>query len=491
MVFGRTDLHVWRWEAGGEARAFARFGGFGTEAAWFAPDGRSVYVDRGSGQLAVWDVAAGRQTALVARDWQLGACAPSPDGKILALAPYQLAAPPPGTVAVELVDPATGKEVGRLPAGRTGVGHVSWSADGTRVAAATDQQVWVWDVKTGRPLGPARPGHEGRISAIVFAPDGSLFTASDDHTVRTWDAAGKPGRVLLTGGWVRGLAVSRDGRLVAASALGNDVRVWEAGTGRERFKLLGHGRVGGKRVVRFAPDGARLVAWGDDEYLRVWDTRTGRLLAEHSTRPPGEQADPDDPFADRLRGMGMLGDPDVSPDGTVFALGAGTTVRLIDPMTGETRRVLDLAPVAATRVAFAPDGRRLAVAGRGQPVQTKLPDGRVQSGPGEDHPVAVWDVTAGKALWAVAAPGYWASDLAFTPDGARLAELPLGLKGGYSVQFRDAATGADAGRIDLPVRGWQFAFDRTGRRVAVSFSDTTATVFDIPAALAPSPGGKP
>ncbi len=489
VVFGRHDVFAWEWETGAEPKTVLRLAGAGTFAAWFAPDNRTLYVWR-DGRLAVVDAVAGRQTRLLDLPAASLAGAVSPDGKTIAVAVSGPAGAGSEGAAVVLVDAATGGAGRRLPVGRGEIGHLSWSADGARLAAVDDYRVTVWDVATGRVLGPTRPGHEANIAGLAFTPDGTLVTASDDHTVRTWGGAGESGRVLRADGWVRGLAVSADGALIAGSALRDDLRVWESKTGRERFKLLGNGWHGGTRVVRFTPDGKRLVAWGDDEFLRVWDTRNGRLLAEHTTRPPGEKDDPDDPFADRRRMMGGLSNPDVSPDGTTFALPAGTTVRLIDPMTGQTRRALDLAPAEVTRVAFAPDGRRLAAAGRGRSIETKLPDGRTRFGPADDHPIAVWDVLAGKAVWAVAAPGHWPSALAFTPDGAKVAELPLGLKGGYSVRFRDAATGADAGRIDLPERGWHLAFDRPGRRLAVSFSDTTATVFDLATALVP-PGGRP
>src|SRR5439155_338456 len=169
--------------------------------------------------------------------------------------------PAEGGHAIDLLDTATWKEVGRLPLGRAGVGHVSWSKDGSRLAGVSDYRAWAWDVKTGKVLGPTRPGHEGLISAMVFGPDGTLFTASDDHTIRSWDpTTGAPGLELVHDHWVRDLAVSPDGSLVAGSSLRNDLRVWDARTGKPRFKLLGNGSQGGKRRGRFTPDGARARA---------------------------------------------------------------------------------------------------------------------------------------------------------------------------------------------------------------------------------------
>ena len=43
----------------------------------------------------------------------------------------------------------------------------------------------------------------------------------------------------------------------------------------------------------------------------------------------------------------------------------------------------------------------------------------------------------------------------------------------------------DLGRIELTGHGHHFAFDRTGKRLAVSNWDTTATLYDLETALKP------
>src|SRR5262249_52600799 len=136
--------------------------------------------------------------------------------------------------------------------------------------------------------------------------------------------------------WVRDLAVSPDGTLVAGSSLRKDLRVWDAKTGKQRFKLLGNGAMGGRRRVRFTPDGKRLIAWGDDAHLRVWEGRNGKLLSEHSTQPPGRESDPDDPFGDRFpeRAFDAV---DISPDGSTLAQSIGKAIHFFDATTGKDR----------------------------------------------------------------------------------------------------------------------------------------------------------
>ncbi len=69
-------------------------------------------------------------------------------------------------------------------------------------------------------------GHEGSVTAVAFAPDGSsLVSASADRRVQFWDPAnGELGLEIDAGGMVFALALSRSGRM-AISRDGSDPRV--------------------------------------------------------------------------------------------------------------------------------------------------------------------------------------------------------------------------------------------------------------------------
>jgi WD40 repeat protein len=484
IAFGRYDLFLWKWDAGEEPKKFARVAGFGVETSGFTPDGKTLLTVADGGRVAAFDVATGRQTGtldLGGTPWKWSF---SPDGRTLA-AVYMESSKSRGGQAVVLWDPTTGKEVGRFPVGHAAASHVSWSADGSRLAAVTDYRLWAWDVKTKKPLGSTSPGHEGLVTAFAFGPDGRLYSAADDHTVRSWDpATGKPGLELVHDAWVRDVAVSPDGSLVAGSALRNDLRVWDAGSGAERFRLLGNGEMGGRRKVRFTPDGKRLVAWGDDMYLRVWDVRNGKLLSERRTLPDGateEQLD------DERRSMHLLAlsAADVSADGATFALCASKLVQLFDVATGKERAKFEADPNGLYSLALSPDGRRLVGGGRSKSTETRLPDGRTQHSAAKEHRTAVWDVAAKKVVWETTSPGSWAGPVAFSPDGNRVAEAVTDGEQ-HAVRLWDAETGKELGRIELPSRAGHFAFDRTGRRVAVSHGDTSATLYDLETALKPA-----
>ncbi|QJX00610.1 sigma-70 family RNA polymerase sigma factor [Frigoriglobus tundricola] len=486
IAFGRYDLYLWKWDSGEEPKKFVRVASFGVETAGFTPDGKALLAVSSGGRVASFDVATGRQTAtfdLGGTPWKWSF---NPDG--LALAIVFMESRGQESRGVVLWDPSTGKEIGRLPVGHSNASHVSWSADGTRLAAVTDYRIWAWDVATRKPLGPSSPGHEGYITAFAFGPDGQLYSASDDHTIRSWNpTTGKPGQELIHKAWVRDLAVSDDGSLVAGSALVNDLRIWDAKSGTERFRLLGNGEMGGKRRVRFTPDGKQLIAWGDDLFLRVWDMSTGKLRAEYRTLPEGvTEAELDD---ERLLALKMMGfaPVDISADGSTFAFCQHKVVQLFDVASGRERSKLEVDPNGIISLALSPDGKRMIVGGRGKPTETRLSNGMTRHSSAKQHQTALWDVAAKKVIWETTSPGSWAIQVGFSPDGKRTAETVSDEdEKTHAVRIWDTESGKELGRIELPSRAGHFAFDRTGQRLAVAYQDTTAACFDLGTALKPA-----
>src|SRR5262249_32576819 len=148
-------------------------------------------------------------------------------------------------------------------------------------------------------------------SFVALLDGGLAVTGGDDGTVRVWDAAtGRHKRkVEVAGHWVRAAAVSPDGSWLATSELGESHagRLWDLSTGREGYRLAGHGRMGGRRALAFSRDGKRLASWGDDMYLRLWNVRLGKAILEHEVRPDGRPipSGDEDPRERMMRGLGL------------------------------------------------------------------------------------------------------------------------------------------------------------------------------------------
>jgi WD40 repeat protein/tRNA A-37 threonylcarbamoyl transferase component Bud32 len=137
----------------------------------------------------------------------------------------------------------------------------------TAVRSGSWEEAQLWDLDTGKPLGPPMP-HQGPIRAKVFSLDGKLvLTGSDDGTARVWDAAtGKPlGPLMSHGDRVSAVALGPEGNLAATAGGDGTVRLWHVATGRPLGPPLPHPAA--VSFVAFGTGGETLITAASD---RVW-----------------------------------------------------------------------------------------------------------------------------------------------------------------------------------------------------------------------------
>jgi RNA polymerase sigma factor (sigma-70 family) len=311
----QSVVKFWSAKTGKPARDFPGAEGHLTTLA-YSPDGRQVACAGGGGDatVRVWEVSSGKQIAHLQGGMADVTCACfSPDGKRIASASSDGVA--------RVWDWASGREINTFRDHKPWLQCVAFRPDGKQLATGDEAGiVRVWDLESGKAA-HTLPGHEAQLTALAFTPDGSaLFSASWDHSIRRWDLA--TGKTTLT---IKG------------------IHSFSAGD-----TPVGHTNVVTGLVL--SPGGHWLYSGSYDHRICVWETSTGRLCRM---------------LKDQERTYSSVNAIALSADGTKLAAaiegeGQGSSVHLWDVLSGKRGASLPGHRGKVTRVAFSPDGRRLA-----------------------------------------------------------------------------------------------------------------------------------
>ncbi len=493
-IGGRGRVLLWPWAGGGQPISITiphdpRFGSSSVDAIAFSPDGTTVALgcnDSESKGVLHYDISSGNLLRSYSmpgvRHWGFRTIAFSPDGKLLAANIDYLNSG--GGVA--LWDAATGKLVIRLR-GLFGDAHcLTFSPDGRQLAASCmwDSTMCVWNVATGQPLGADLPGHIQPPNTIRFLPgDRQLATAGDDGTVRIWNLSDsrqervmrhdplEPNSAIRI---LRAMDVSPDGKYAVSSSNDDTVRMWEIATGREAYRLPGHGHWGGYRAVRFTPDSKQFGSWGDDMRIYFWDVATGKAVQDLRVQPAGMNLDLE---------MLSRGEPGAGLYGGCFTADASTLIawfnepRRFSAQSGEELARLDFQSDPGSRVASSLDGRYVLITGWGRGRNIPLVGGGERANVAETHPVALMGQKDGKAITKIEETGQGVGPVAFSPD-ARLATIAV-IDDPPRIELRRIPDLSETARIDLPSRPHAVEFSHSGKLLAASLSDTTVLVWDL------------
>jgi WD40 repeat protein len=421
----------------------------------FSPDGTRLATASDDETTRVWEVATGREVlSLRGHTDRVARVVFSPDGERLATGSFDH--------TIKVWNAGTGIELFTLRGHSAGVADLAFSPDGLRLASAgADHTIKVWDAINSperhsfRPdttTNPhATPPVEKIVWAVAFSPDGTRLVCGYKDTLRVCEA--RTGRALFV---LRGhtnrvwsVAWSADGRTIASASDDGTVRLWDAGTA----KLIRTYRTSHGMSVAFSPDGKRLAA-PLSKRAAIWDVASGqqRLIGGPSEEffavtfsPDGHRLASVIPVLDEARraftgavikvwdvtsragnitvplltlrghshGVGRIA---FSPDGKTLASAGGDRLVLLWDVSPDRRgevktplRVLKGHSDVLRGLAFSPDGSRLASGGSG----------------GE---VKLWDPPTGQEVltlrWLASStsvnPG-GLKDVVFCRDGGRLA----------------------------------------------------------------------
>ena len=125
-------------------------------------------------------------------------------------------------------------------------------------------------------------GHEQEVYSLDFSLDGRfIVSGSGDKTVRIWEIIDGTSRNVLTINdgdslnndiphhGVTSVAISPNGKFIAAGSLDTAVRILDATTSQLVETLRGHSH--SVYSVAFTPDGKGLISGSLDKTLKYWD----------------------------------------------------------------------------------------------------------------------------------------------------------------------------------------------------------------------------
>jgi WD40 repeat protein/beta-lactamase regulating signal transducer with metallopeptidase domain len=291
-------------------------------------------------------------------------------------------------------------------------------------------------------------GSGGQVRAVAVSPNGKLLAWGAggggnkvEGTLTLWDLEkGAAITTIVEKNPIRGLAFSPDGKTLATCSFGSMAHLRDPATGKIRTELRGHKR--SVNSVVWMPDSKTVLSASVDGNVIIWDAADGRSLKTIAAHTKGVQA-----LA-------------LSCDGKTLVSGGGEgLVKVWDLPDGKLRQTLTERSGAIDAVAIAPDNKTIAASTPDSWVRMwdtstakvkftlRLHQGNVNAilflpagdklvTGSNDRTMRVWDANTGDALATINAHENRIDGLALTPDGKSI------VSGGWDqlVKIWDAAT---------------------------------------------------
>ncbi|MDB5335704.1 MAG: domain, G-beta repeat [Planctomycetaceae bacterium] len=428
-----------------------------------------------------------------------------------------------------------------IPATAKAVYSVAITNDGQYVACGRANQIVIYHVPTGqqvaqladpnlrsiqqngKPLYTENAAHRDFVHALAFSPDGLTLASGDFRAVKLWKRPENVKRFdIAAGAAVPVVAVTADGKWLAAGGADNNIRLFNLTDGKPGKVLAGH--TGPVSSLKFTADNTKLVSGSTDKSIRVWNPVDGAVLARIDTPAPVTSLTLNQDSTQIISGgadnlirvwtvpaaptkqIGATAIPvvamEISPDKKFLAVPtADGKVDLIDLATSAVVKSFAGHVGAITSVGFSANSARLITGGADKTVRiwdvaTGMPVALLQ-GNGEavtavglhpngnqavsgtiDGKLAIWklDVPAGVPL--AGDNGQPATVAAVSFDGKKLATAAV-VGGKPAIQIRDIPGGVSQTLVGHEGPISAIAFSPDGARIVSGSADKTTRIWTI------------
>lgn len=296
LAFGASKLGqllVWEWQS--ESYILKQQGHYDSmNSLVYSPDGRRIITTADDGKIKVWDIESGFCIVTFTEHTSgVTACEFTKKGNVLFTASLD------GSIRAWDLIRYRNFRTFTAPT-RLSFSCMAVDPSGEVVAAGSldSFDVHIWSVQTGQLLDQLA-GHEGPVSALAFAPNGSsLVSGSWDRTARIWSIFDRTqtSEPLQLQADILAIAVRTDSLQLAISTLDGQLTFWTMSDAEQtagvdgRRDVSGGRKIGDRRTaanvsgtksfnsIRYSPDGSCVLAGGNSKYICLYSVTTMVLL---------------------------------------------------------------------------------------------------------------------------------------------------------------------------------------------------------------------
>lgn len=160
--------------------------------------------------------------------------------------------------------------------------------DGTIVASGHENNIYIWDAKTGNLLIELK-AHQGNVNSVAFNHDGTkIVSGSSDKTIKIWDVKFDKkikGKVYPTISFLKEfkdknaiilVSYNHDStKILSQDSSFKSANIWDVKTGKCLYTIKVNADM---YEATFNYNSTKIVSTNEDESIKIWDVKTGDLL---------------------------------------------------------------------------------------------------------------------------------------------------------------------------------------------------------------------